>query len=323
MIQAGPIVRAATKECEVLCEYDASGRCLSDLQNGLGVIREPAEDGDENLTVLGKFTVAYEFVDEYTLKITDPGGRSHTVRSLPGGLFHRRLGNGTEELAQFEPTGLCLFKASWGDGWNGRKWIRQYDYSPEGDLKGVRDSRRGKESYHYDAAHQLLIGAARSSGPRQEFRYDSAGNLLAHPGLNGASIADGNRLNTADAETFYYNDRDHISTRASPEGRTDYEYDSLDILQRARSPAGETTFSYDPLARRTAKTHNGRTTRFYWEGDRLAAEIHPEGGVRIYVYADALSLVPLLFLLNTRAWPPILNPQNATISSPTRSEFQF
>lgn len=293
--EAGHIARAATKECEVLCEYDNSGRCISDLQNGLGIVREPSDVGGENVTVLGKFTIAYEFVDEYTLKIIDPGGRSHTVQSLPGGLLHRRMGNGTEELAQFDRTGRCLLKASWRDEGNGRTWVRQYDYSPEGDLTGIRDSQRGEESYHYNAAHQL-IGSARSNARIQEFRYDPADNLLSHPELNGASFADGNRITAADSETFRYNDRDHISAREGPEGRTDYEYDSLDILHRVRSSTGETSFTYDPLGRRITKTHNGRTTRFHWEGDRLAAEIDPEGRVRIYVYADALSLVPLLFL---------------------------
>jgi len=53
---------------------------------------------------------------------------------------------------------------------------------------------------------------------------------------------------------------------------------------------------HDGLGRRTRKTVNGQTWQYYWDTDRLAAEVFPDGHLRVYVYPDAFALVPILFL---------------------------
>ena len=53
---------------------------------------------------------------------------------------------------------------------------------------------------------------------------------------------------------------------------------------------------HDGLGRRTQKTVNGKTWHYYWDSDRLAAEVFPDGRLRVYVYPDAFALVPMLFL---------------------------
>jgi RHS repeat-associated protein len=47
--------------------------------------------------------------------------------------------------------------------------------------------------------------------------------------------------------------------------------------------------------KRSAKRLRQRTRRFYWDGDRLAAEIFPDGKLRVYEYASLEALVPLAF----------------------------
>ena len=51
---------------------------------------------------------------------------------------------------------------------------------------------------------------------------------------------------------------------------------------------------HDGLGRRTEKTVNGQTWHYYWDNDRLAAELFPDGRLRIYVYPDDLAWVPIL-----------------------------
>lgn len=294
--ERGRIIRAASQHCELLCAYDESGRLLSDTQNGLGAQRGPDDEnsGGEKITVLGKFTFIHSYADDGALIIKDPAGRRHTLRTLEGGIVYRRMGNGTEETAQFDQGGHCLFKATRGAR-PGRTWIREYDYSPEGDLTAVRDNQRGEDRFIYDDAHRLIESNG-VSGLRQQFLRDSADNLLSHPELDNIVIGGANRLASAGRETFHYNERHDLMLREQPGERTAYEYDSFDQLQRVRSLAGETTFTYDPLGRRLTKTHNGRATRYHWDGDRLAAEIDPAGRVRVYAYADDLALVPLLWI---------------------------
>ncbi len=65
---------------------------------------------------------------------------------------------------------------------------------------------------------------------------------------------------------------------------------------RCTTPGGEWESTYDPLGRRVSKTWLGRTTRSYWDDNRLAAERHPDGRLRIYVYVDVEALTPFLFL---------------------------
>jgi RHS repeat-associated protein len=61
-------------------------------------------------------------------------------------------------------------------------------------------------------------------------------------------------------------------------------------------PAGVWAANYDGLNRRVSKSVYGDTTTFYWDNDRLAAEVLPEGKLRIYIYADALAMTPVLFV---------------------------
>lgn len=293
----GHIIRATGQHCELLREYDESGRLLSDRQNGLGAQRGPNDDdsGGEKITILSKFTFIHSHAEDGALVIKDPTGRLHILRTLDGGVVYRRMGNGTEETAQFDQGGHCLFKATRGSVVFGRTWIREYVYSPEGDLTAVRDNQRGEDRYTYDAAHRLIESSG-VSGLRQQFRRDAADNLLSHPELENIVIADRNLLASAGRETFHYNERHDLMVREQPGARTTYEYDSFDQLQRVQSPAGEITFTYDPLGRRLTKTHNGHITRYCWDGDRLAAESDPSGRVRVYAYADDLALVPLLWI---------------------------
>ena len=58
---------------------------------------------------------------------------------------------------------------------------------------------------------------------------------------------------------------------------------------------GRGKLPYDGLGRRLWSRCGEIRREFYWDGDRLAAEILPGGRVRIYVYADLDALVPLGF----------------------------
>ncbi|HYO93868.1 MAG TPA: RHS repeat-associated core domain-containing protein, partial [Polyangiaceae bacterium] len=54
--------------------------------------------------------------------------------------------------------------------------------------------------------------------------------------------------------------------------------------------------AYDALGRRLWSRSGTIQRQFYWDGDRLAAELLPSGGLRIYQYAGPDALVPLGFV---------------------------
>jgi RHS repeat-associated protein len=177
-------------------------------------------------------------------------------------------------------------------------WSRSYKYSGEGDLLSVEDNRRGTAQYEYDAAHRISIAQIqRGTLSRQsKYLFDSAGNLLQQPGLSEVTLLEGNRVLTANGDRFEYNNRNHISLREGRTGTTKYFYDSRDMLVGCETPDGVWSASYDPLGRRIRKTFNERKSEFFWDSDRLIAELNDDGRLRIYVYADAVALAPLLFL---------------------------
>jgi RHS repeat-associated protein len=146
----------------------------------------------------------------------------------------------------------------------------------------------------YDAAHRLQRHAG--AGRTASYRFDDADNLLSQPGLEGVTLLEGNRIGGANAVRFRYNDRNHIEARVGPTGETRYVYDSRDQLVRAETPDGVWEAEYDPRGRRVRKHWRGRTTEYYWSTDQLAAEVRHDGSLRLYVYADALALSPMLLV---------------------------
>ncbi|MGA3190497.1 MAG: RHS repeat-associated core domain-containing protein [Bryobacteraceae bacterium] len=287
----GRIVSAVTAAAEVQLEYDRVGNRVTDQRNGAGVTH--VFNGLGRLvktTYFGRFQVQYLADNSGTVTILDPRGCGLKIQSLGDGTLLRTMVNGSSEIAQFDEKGRCLLKATRRRG-DGTVWARQYSYSGEGNLLKVEDSARGITRYSYDADHRL--SSIEQSGQVQRLAYDAADNLLLKSGLV-AAMGDGNRLQAANGDQFEYNPRNHIASRKGA-GETRYYYDALDMLTACEVPGGRWEAEYDALSRRIAKVWKGRT-EYYWDGDRLAAEVCEGGAVRLYLYADEFAITPLLFL---------------------------
>ena len=290
----GRLTLAATDLSETRFEYGAAKRATGDMRDGFGVHHYRFGRMRSGVKVLDRFEVAYSRASADTTIVTDPTGREHRVVSKRNDTIVLVSANGTTETRLYDGNGRCLEKSRARSGiWP--PWVREYAYSPEGDLVSVRDSLAGGSSYEYDAAHRL-IGEVRSDGSTVRYRYDPAGNLLTQPGLSRVVIGTGNRLAAANGDAFAYNDRDHIASRRSAGETISFEYDSCDRLARCGRPDGDWSAAYDPLGRRVAKTWQGRTVEYYWDSNRLMAERDAEGAIRLYVYLDPDALTPFMFV---------------------------
>ena len=276
--------------------YDLGGRRITDERDGKGVRRSFVGDRLADSCVLGKFTTKYIQVDATTTIVLDPGGQTQRLRLAGPGLVERCASNDTQELTHYDRDGRCLLKAADGPGLGTGDdgWARRFVYSGEGDLLRRDDNLRGTTAYEHDEAHRLAA-VRLPGGGQQRYGYDRAGNLVQAPGM-AARIQRGNRLLEVSADQCFYNDRDHLSRREGPGGTTVYQYDSRDLLVGIEGPGLSYQGMHDGLGRRTQKTINGRTWHYYWDTDRLAAEVFPDGRLRVYVYPDAFALVPMLFL---------------------------
>jgi RHS repeat-associated protein len=246
-------------------------------------------------TYFDKFRVSYRTEENGGLVITDPTGAKHRVRVGDGGVIAKHLANGARELCLYDAVGRCRRKAVvWDDRYR-PPWMRSFSYSRAGDFLGVTDTVHGTVRYRYDQAHRIAEETV-TEGSRRAFEYDPAGNLRFQPGLTDVEMDSGNRLRAANGDRFTYNDRDQLSAREGPAGTTRYEYNALDMLVRCEINGESWTASYDALCRRIRKNWRGRTTTYYWDDFRLAAEVRHDGSLRLYLYEDDVGLVPFMFI---------------------------
>jgi RHS repeat-associated protein len=289
----GRLAKAENRSGVTRYTYDLADRRVSDERDGKGVRHRFEGDRLAETTVFGRFTTQYAWTESGMTVVIDPGAGTQRLLMRGPGLAERACSNDVDELTYYDPSGRCLLKTaegpSMGDG-----WARRFEYSGEGDLVRRDDSLRGGTSFEYDQAHRLHK-VRPPTGDEQEYVYDRASNLLRAPGLT-ARMQTGNRLLEANGERFNYNARDHVDCRESNRGKTTYSYDSFDLLVAVAAPNLAYQSTHDALGRRTTKTVNGSTWHYYWDTDRLAAELFPDGRLRVYVYPDAFALVPMLFL---------------------------
>jgi RHS repeat-associated protein len=291
----GRYVRAAADLSEVEFAYDALGRCILDARDGLGVQHAFAPGlGPETTTVLARFVITRNQADR-VLAIGLPSGGWVRIERLAEHVLRRTCSNGTTELCQFDVMGRLLASTFTSERAEPRRWTRQFRYSAEGDLLEANDSRFGVTRYRFDAAHRL-VGAQRAGGDAEAYEHDAAGNLRSQPGLCGVELGPGNRLAAANGRQFSYDLRHHIAEQYGAGGGIRYHYDSRDMLVGVENPGWAWRADYDALGRRVRTVQGGAEHLFFWDTDRLAAEITGSGLLRVYVYADPTALTPLAFV---------------------------
>ncbi|MHC8376143.1 RHS repeat-associated core domain-containing protein [Pseudomonas sp. MDT1-16] len=174
---------------------------------------------------------------------------------------------------------------------------RDYAYSANGNLDSIADTRHGQRSYQYDPLNQLTRVRHTRDDPPENFAHDPAGNLLMQD-RPGAATVKGNRL-LMQGDRHYDHDAfgNLIRERRGTAQKlvTEYRYDCQHRLIGVTTPDGRcSSYRYDAFGRRIAKTVDGHTTEFFWQGDNLAAESSREH-YRSYVYEPG-SFRPLAML---------------------------
>ena len=293
--ECGRIVAAVSPDGAATFAFTDDGCCLADKRDGIGVAHEFESGRLVATTYFDKFRVSYRTEDYGGLVITDPTGAKHRVRVSDGGVIAKHLANGARELCLYDAVGRCRRKAVVWDDQYRPPWMRSFAYSRAGDFLGVTDTVHGTVRYRYDQAHRIAEETL-PDGSRRAFEYDPAGNLRFQPGLTGVEMGSGNRLRAANGDHFTYNGRDNLSFREGPAGTTRYEYNALDMLVRCEIHGEGWMASYDALCRRIRKTWRGRTTTYYWDDFRLAAEVRHDGSLRLYLYEGDAALVPFMFV---------------------------
>jgi len=295
----GKVIRADTSEHRVTRRWDARRRLLLEDCDGHTVRHHHAESAITSTTIAGRFVCTWERHGDVVV-VTDPSGYRRTLRHDADGSVRIEYGSGTSDLQQYDHCGRLLLRQWWPRATvEGAPvpWQVRHQYTTEGDLVATFDSARGTRVYRVDAVHRL-VAVDMPDGLTRNYRYDAAGNLIEDPEIGRMRLDTGNRLQEAGGELFAYDDRDHVATRTGLGGFvTRYHYDGEDQLVRVDDgQEPHWTATYDGLGRRVTFGRGDRRTRLWWDGDRIAAQQGPDGGLRIYVYAEIDALVPLGFV---------------------------
>ncbi|WP_395608497.1 RHS repeat-associated core domain-containing protein [Pseudomonas sp. B22129] len=173
---------------------------------------------------------------------------------------------------------------------------RHYDYDKTGNLSRIFDTRKGEHHYRYDPLARLTR-VDHSQDEQERFGHDPAGNLLMQD-RPGPDIVAGNRLAIQGDHHYDYDAFGNlIRERRGKDHKlvTEYRYDCQHRLIGITRPDGQTaSYRYDPFGRRISKTVDGKTTEFFWQGDKLIAEHHADRH-RSYIY-EPDSFRPLALL---------------------------
>ncbi|CAE6806629.1 RHS repeat-associated core domain-containing protein [Paraburkholderia haematera] len=294
----GNITGASTDRFDITITYNAHGRRTGDRRDGRGVEHVYGDGRLSRTTYLGRFEVRYEPGVNGEVFIETPVGGTHRLQRSCDGQILLRLGNGANVWCRFDAHGQCVGRLLWPEGRAKESHCVEYQYSAMGELRRVIDSATGPTEYIYDEAHRL-VGESRDGWPVRRYEYDRGGNLLSAPTCSWLRYTEGNRLATASHGAFYYNDRNHLAEEIGADGRrTTWHYNSKDLLVKVEWSDRDEVWGaeYDGLCRRIAKTMGEARTEFYWDGDRLAAEVGPGGQLRIYVYANQSAYLPFMFI---------------------------
>ncbi|WP_460143657.1 RHS repeat-associated core domain-containing protein [Pseudomonas sp. S2_A02] len=174
---------------------------------------------------------------------------------------------------------------------------RDYAYSLNGNLDHIADTRHGQRSYQYDPLNRLTRVRHTRDDLAETFAHDPAGNLLMQDRPGAAKVM-GNRLLMQGDRHYDYDAFGNLIRERRGTGQklvTDYRYDCQHRLVGVTTPDGRTaSYRYDAFGRRIAKTVDGHTTEFFWQGDNLIAESSREH-YRSYVYEPG-SFRPLAML---------------------------
>jgi RHS repeat-associated protein len=274
------------------------GKRAADLRDGLGIEHDYDADGISRSALLSRFEIHYLNHAAGVTITTPDGGQHHFWREIDGS-FARENANGTGEVSSFDERDRLTERVSWRGQAQAATvtWGTRYDYDPEGLLTEAVDSAVGSTRYGYDADHRLI--SQQASSTQFEYRYDAAGNLTFTPHHGGIEGLRDNLVSHSHVERFEYDSRQRLAKRIKFDGsEINYVYDSADqLISVSWSQRKEIwNASYDGLGRRLWCEYAGKRTDFYWDGDRLAAEVAPNGALRLYVYPNQDALVPFMWL---------------------------
>jgi RHS repeat-associated protein len=256
-----------------LIDYDYKAGNISQINlNGQTLTRHYHQNGQEQYRQQGELTSQYQYDEQGRLKQHSVNQRERHAAD-PSRTVHHKL------------------------------YQRSYSYTDNGNLASLEDSRKGKRHYHYDALSRLqqVTGSL-----EEQFVHDPAGNLLDPTGSQ-SRVSEGNRLDMRGDRHYAYDEFGNLTEEKRGKGQkltTRYYYDIQHRLIKAEMPDGsQASYQYDAFGRRIAKSvtskEDTQQTQFFWQGDKLIAEVDENSLQHTSYLYEPYTFKPLAMLQGT------------------------
>ncbi|MCU0209691.1 DUF6531 domain-containing protein [Pseudomonas shahriarae] len=271
-------------------EYDAQSRLTAEHQ-GWGTLRYGYDHCGqlETLRLPDNNRLTFNHDKGGHLATVDLNGRTLSSHLFKAGREHQRQQGQLLSHYHYDDQGRLAQHEH-------RHGLRRYTYDNSGNLTRLLDTRKGQHDYHYDPLDRLTR-ADHSQDPTERFAHDPANNLLMQD-RPGPGIVVGNRLLLQGDRHYDYDAFGNLIRERRGRAQqlvTEYRYDCQHRLIGVTQPDGsQASYRYDPFGRRISKTVAGKTTEFFWQGDKVIAE-HTAGQHRSYLY-EPDSFRPLALL---------------------------
>ncbi|MEX0744027.1 MAG: RHS repeat-associated core domain-containing protein [Phycisphaeraceae bacterium] len=238
--------------------YDLVDRLVSEVQLAGGLRTEvtyayDALDRRIRRTVNGVADESTTYGYDRANRLTSIGYRGQTTSfeyDAAGRLVRKVLPNGLIQALGYDAADRLL-SIVYGKPDNTLIESIAYDYDANGrrvsETKSVNPALETAFSALYDEADRMTSITLSATGQTFLLAYDDDGNLAAKTEQGGAGAL------------------------------TTYTWDSRNRLTAIGAPGLEASFEYDALGRRTARTVNGETTRYVYDGLQAIAEIRGSG----------------------------------------------
>jgi RHS repeat-associated protein len=145
----------------------------------------------------------------------------------------------------------------------------RYDWSQNDRLMGAVNELTSRSTwFDYDTMGNL-VGSTYNETEKLFRVPDAVGNLYRKPDKSDRKYGAGGRLLETENTKYHYDDKGNIIAKVIDNRESWlYKWNANGSLKEVTRPDRQTVcFEYDALGRRTAKTYNGKVTRWLWDGN--------------------------------------------------------
>ncbi|MDO8586316.1 MAG: cysteine peptidase family C39 domain-containing protein [Armatimonadota bacterium] len=306
--------------------YDAADRLVS-CRSSIGETVNYTYDDDGNKTsVSTRFgTTQYQYDIASRLARVDSPAGAFTFRYNAAGQRIEQIGPASKTLYRYDSKGrLVSVRNLHPDD----SPITTHDYVRDSlgnpvqvmEYDGTGNSRT---YYQYDALDRL-VSETRTGGAapyHYHYTYDWAGNRLTRTDGTGQTIAysydEANRMRTAGAATFEYDDNGNTLNKTEGSLVTSYQWDSRNKLVRADLPGAETiTYSYDGSGQRVQSVGPDGSSSYLFDPQAHIPTVlaFVRGGVPIYYTVNAAGC-PIAESASGQNQTYVYNPQGTVVGT--------